>query len=77
LKNFENGESIQMLILFNKDKYYQDSVEIGSDAEIKWASYLLGLNEHALKQNLTHKITETKEDKVLTPFNIEQALDAR
>lgn len=31
----------------------------------------------ALKQNLTHKITETRDDKVFTPFNIEQALDAR
>lgn len=55
----------------------QDCVEIGSDAEIKWACFLLGINESDLKQNLTHKITETRDEKLLTPFNLEQALDAR
>ena len=52
-------------------------MEIGSDAEIKWVSYLLSINDQVLRQKLTHKITETRDEKVLTPFNIDQALDAR
>ena len=52
-------------------------MEIGSDGEIKWVSHLLTLNEQGLRQKLTHKITETRDEKVLTPFNIDQALDAR
>ncbi len=52
-------------------------VEIGADAEIKWVSFLLGINDQVLRQKLTHKITETRDEKVLTPLNVEQALDAR
>ena len=66
-------------IYFNRkqDKNHQDSVEIGSDAEIKWVSFLLSISDQVLRQKLTHKITETRDEKVLTPFNIDQALDAR
>lgn len=52
-------------------------MEIGSDAEIKWTSYLLGINDQILRQKLTFKITEARDEKVLTPLNIDQALDAR
>ncbi len=38
---------------------------------------MLSLNEQVLHQKLTHKITEARDEKVLTPFNIDQALDAR
>lgn len=60
-----------------KDKNHHDTVEIGSDSEIKWVSHLLGLSEHSLRQKLTHKVTEARDEKVLTPFHIDQALDAR
>jgi myosin XV len=54
-----------------------NGVEIGADAEIKWVSFLLGINDQVLRQKLTHKITETRDEKVLTPLNVDQALDAR
>lgn len=34
-----------------------DTVELGSDAEIKWISYLLDLSDEWLKQALTSKVT--------------------
>jgi myosin heavy subunit len=40
-------------------------------------SHLLGLSEFSLRQKLTHKVTEARDEKVLTPFHIDQALDAR
>ena len=52
-------------------------MNICNDDEINWTSYLLNLNQEMLRQKLTHKITETRSEKVLTPFNIDQALDAR
>ncbi len=52
-------------------------VEIDSESEIKWVSYLLGINEQTLSQKLTYRITEARDEKVLTPLNIDQALDAR
>lgn len=64
-------------ILTIKGKNYNDTVEIGSEGEIKWVSHLLTLNEQGLRQKLTHKITEARGEKVFSPFNIDQALDAR
>lgn len=66
-------------IYFNRkqDKNHHDTVEIGSDSELKWASYLLNINEQVLRQKLTHKVTEARGEKVLTPFHMDQALDAR
>ncbi len=60
-----------------QDKNFHDAVEIGAEAEIKWISHLLNLNDQGLKEKLTHKITEARDEKLLTPFNIDQALDAR
>ncbi|WAQ96708.1 MYO15-like protein [Mya arenaria] len=54
-----------------------DTVEMGSSAEVKWISHLLELSDDWLKQALTQKVTETKGDRVLTPYNIDQALDSR
>ncbi|XP_059156810.1 unconventional myosin-XV-like isoform X1 [Physella acuta] len=54
-----------------------DTVELGSDAEIKWISYLLELSDDWLKQALTSKVTEARGDRVFSPYSIDQALDAR
>ena len=54
-----------------------ETLEIGNEAEMKWVPFLLGINPTCFRRNLTFKITETKEEKVQTPLNIEQALDAR
>ncbi|XP_056017857.1 unconventional myosin-XV-like isoform X8 [Ostrea edulis] len=66
-------------IYFKKihDEATHDTVVLGSDAEIKWISHLLQLSEDWLKQALTTKVTETRGDRVLTPYNIDQALDSR
>ncbi|BFZ03793.1 hypothetical protein BsWGS_06832 [Bradybaena similaris] len=54
-----------------------DTVELGSDAEIKWISYLLDLSDEWLKQALISKVTEARGDRVVSPYNLDQALDAR
>ncbi|KAK0058154.1 unconventional myosin-XV-like isoform X1, partial [Biomphalaria pfeifferi] len=54
-----------------------DTVQLGSDAEIKWISYMLELSDEWLKQALTSKVTEARGDRISTPYNLEQALDAR
>ena len=46
------------LPLFQIDNH--DTVEMGSDAEIKWISHLLELSEDWLKQALTQKVTVRK-----------------
>ncbi len=66
--------------MFEKEKDdddYKDTVEIGSDAQLKWATYLLGINESSLRQKLTNKTTEARDERLLTPLNIDHALDAR
>ena len=56
----------------------QESVELGTDVEIRWACHLLQLNIENVLQTLTCRITETREgDRLYTPYNIDQALDAR
>ncbi|GFO23507.1 unconventional myosin-xv, partial [Plakobranchus ocellatus] len=54
-----------------------DRAELGSDAEIKWVAHLLDLSEDWLKQALTSKVTEARGDRFYTPYNLDQALDAR
>ncbi|KAL8573674.1 hypothetical protein ACOMHN_007227 [Nucella lapillus] len=54
-----------------------DRVELGSDAEIRWVSHLLQLSEEWLKQAVTSKVTEARGDRVVSPYNLDQALDAR
>ncbi|GLH06473.1 Unconventional myosin IC [Gryllus bimaculatus] len=58
-------------------KHGQEGVEIGSDAEIKWAGHLLQLNADGIKRSLTTKTTEARNERVFTPLSIDQALDAR
>ena len=66
-----------MIKLKDKSNQDQECVEIGSDAELKWTCLLLNIDENDLRQNLTYKITETRDERVQTPFNLDQALDAR
>ncbi|XP_047476292.1 unconventional myosin-XV-like [Penaeus chinensis] len=67
-------------------RHGQEGVEIGSEAEIKWASHLLQIDAEGIKRALTTKITEVfpislgkeaRNERVFTPLNIDQALDAR
>ncbi|CAL4069628.1 unnamed protein product, partial [Meganyctiphanes norvegica] len=58
-------------------RHGQEGVEVGSDAEIKWASHLLAIEPEGIKRALTNRITEARGDRVHTPLNIDQALDAR
>jgi myosin-15 len=54
-----------------------DLIQISSKTEIEWCSHLLGLNDQGLLQKLTHKVTEARDERLLSPFNLEQALDSR
>ncbi|GBM19276.1 Unconventional myosin-XV [Araneus ventricosus] len=58
-------------------KHGQEGVEIGSDAEIRWASHLLQLSLDGILRAMTTKTTEARNERVVTPLNIDQALDAR
>ncbi|XP_046399408.1 unconventional myosin-XV isoform X2 [Ischnura elegans] len=58
-------------------KHGQEGVEIGSDAEIRWTGHLLQLNVDGIKRALTLKTTEARNERLLTPLSIDQALDAR
>ncbi|CAH0384305.1 unnamed protein product [Bemisia tabaci] len=58
-------------------KYGQEGVEIGSDAEIRWAGHLLKLDVDGIKQALTTKTTEARNERLFTALTIDQALDAR
>ncbi|WKY16951.1 hypothetical protein Q1695_001507 [Nippostrongylus brasiliensis] len=52
-------------------------VEVGNDAELKWASYLLDVDMHSFAPCFTQKTTKTDEGVTKTPYSIGQALDAR
>jgi len=58
-------------------KHGTEGVEIGSDAEIRWTGHLLQLNVDGIKRSLTTKTTEARNERLLTPLSIDQALDAR
>ncbi|KAH9423690.1 hypothetical protein DERP_005271 [Dermatophagoides pteronyssinus] len=58
-------------------RHGQEGVEIGSDAEIQWISHLLHIPIEDLFRILTLKITETRNETIHTPLNIDQALDIR
>ena len=55
----------------------QEGVEIGTDVEIRWACHLLQLNIENVLQTLTCRITEARGERLYSPYNIDQALDAR
>ncbi|KAM7296602.1 hypothetical protein ISCGN_021759, partial [Ixodes scapularis] len=58
-------------------KHGQEGVQVGSEAEVRWASHLLQLTEDGILHALTTKTTEARGEKLTTPLNIDQALDAR
>ncbi|CAG0890159.1 unnamed protein product [Cyprideis torosa] len=60
-------------------RHGQEGVELGSDAQIKWAAHLLQISLDGILQSLTFKTTilEARQERVYTPLNIDQALDAR
>ncbi|XP_065213017.1 unconventional myosin-XV isoform X2 [Planococcus citri] len=58
-------------------KHGQEGVEIGSDAEIRWTGHLLRLDPDGIKQALTTKTTEARNERLFTALNIDQALDTR
>ena len=58
-------------------KHGQEGVEVGSDVEIKWAAHLLGLNLNGIVNALTVKTSEMRNENLVIPLNIDQALDAR
>lgn len=58
-------------------RHGQEGVELGSDAEIKWAAHLLQIPSEGLLRSLTSRITETRAERLHTPLSIDQALDAR
>lgn len=58
-------------------RHGQEGVELGSDAEVKWAAHLLQIPSEGLMRSLTTRITETRSERLHTPLSIDQALDAR
>ncbi|XP_061392176.1 LOW QUALITY PROTEIN: unconventional myosin-XV [Musca vetustissima] len=58
-------------------RHGQEGVEVGSDAEIKWAAHLLHISAEGLHRSLTSRITEARSERLHTPLSIDQALDAR
>jgi myosin-15 len=49
-------------------------VEVGSDIEIKWAAHLLQLNVPGIVAALTLKTSEMRNENLVIPLNIDQAL---
>lgn len=58
-------------------RHGQEGVEIGSDAEIKWAAHLLQVPAEGLHMSLTTRMTEARAERLHTPLGIDQALDSR
>ncbi|XP_025836405.1 unconventional myosin-XV [Agrilus planipennis] len=58
-------------------RHGQEGVEVGSDAEIKWAAHLLQISPSGLQRALTTRMTEARAERVHSPLTIDQALDAR
>lgn len=58
-------------------KHGQEGVEIGSDSEVRWTSHLLQLPLEGILKALTVRTTEARNERMMTPLNIDQALDAR
>lgn len=58
-------------------RHGQEGVELGSDAEVKWAAHLLQISDDDLHRVLTTRLTETRTERLYTPLGIDQALDSR
>lgn len=66
-------------VFFHREalKHGQEGVKMGSDVEVRWVSHLLQLRMDGIVAALTTKTTEARNEKLHTPLNIDQALDAR
>lgn len=53
--NLGSRKSAMIVLSLQIDNH--DTVEMGSDAEVKWISHLLELSQDWLKQALTQKVT--------------------
>ena len=58
-------------------RHGQEGVEVGSDAEIRWVSHLLQLPLDGVFKAMTVRTTEARNERMFSPLNIDQALDAR
>lgn len=58
-------------------RHGQEGVEIGSETEIQWVSHLLHIPIEDIFKMLTVRSTETRTERIITPLNIDQALDIR
>lgn len=58
-------------------RHGQEGVEIGSDAEIRWVSHLLQIPIEDIFRMLTVRTTDTRSERMISPLNIDQALDMR
>ncbi|KAI1292215.1 Unconventional myosin-XV [Halotydeus destructor] len=58
-------------------KHGQEGVEIGSDTEVRWTSHLLQIPLEGVLKAITARTTEARNERMMIPLNIDQALDAR
>lgn len=58
-------------------KHGQEGVEIGSDTEVRWTSHLLQIPLEGILKAITVRTTEARNERMFSPLNIDQALDAR
>lgn len=58
-------------------RHGQEGVEVGSEAEVRWAAHLLQVPAEGLQRALTARLTEARAERVHTPLAIDQALDKR
>ncbi|TKS78758.1 Unconventional myosin-Ih [Collichthys lucidus] len=50
---------------------------LNSDTELSWVSNLLGIDAHGLREALTYRKIEARQDQVLSPFTTDHAIYAR
>ncbi|KAM9811184.1 unconventional myosin-Ih [Neosynchiropus ocellatus] len=48
-----------------------------NNADVRWVSNLLGVDNYSLQEGLTYRKIEAKQDQVLSPFSIDHAVYAR
>ncbi|XP_027133282.1 unconventional myosin-Ih [Larimichthys crocea] len=50
---------------------------LNGDTELSWVSNLLGIDAHGLREGLTYRKIEARQDQVLSPFTTDHAMYAR
>lgn len=77
LQHHSNKFLFQIYFHRRQMRHGQEGVELGSDAEVKWAAHLLQISDEYLHKTLTTRVTETRSERLFTPLGIDQALDSR